>query len=95
MKKITTTVEHIKFLNFSIIHKSFLNCLPFTAMQDLHLLSNERWTRASMLGLSDIPSEATAILAIPLQNSTEVSDIRLFICPHKKNQGVYVKYLVV
>ena len=60
-------------------------------MQDLHLLSNERWTRATMLGLSDIPSEATAILAIPLQNSTEVSDIRLFICPHKKNQGVYVK----
>ena len=48
----------------SIIHKSCSKCLPFTVMHDLQLLSNERWTRATFLGLSDMSPAAITILAI-------------------------------
>ena len=72
------------------IHKSCSKCLPFTVTHDLHLLSNERWTRATILGLSDMSPAATTILAIKdCSDSTGVSYTRLFMCPHKKkSRGV-------
>ena len=59
-------------------------------MHDLHLLNNERWTRATILGLSDMSPAATTILAIKdCSDSPGVSYTRLFMGPHKKkSRGV-------
>ena len=59
-------------------------------MHDLHLLNNERWTRAIILGLSDMSPAANTILAIKdYTDSPGVSCTRLFIGPHKKkSRGV-------
>ena len=59
-------------------------------MHDLHLLNNERSTRATFLGLSDMSPAATTILAIKdCSDSPGVSYTRLLMCPHKKkSRGV-------
>ena len=58
-------------------------------MHDLHLSNNELWTRATILGLSDMSPAATTILAIKdCSDSPGVSYTRLFMGPIRKSQEV-------
>ena len=61
-------------------------------MNDKHLLINERWTRATILGLYDMSPAATKVLAIKdCSDSPEVSYTRLLMGPYKKkSRGVKI-----
>ena len=61
-KMFTNNTFEMQLNSLLIIHKSCSKCLPFTVMHDL--LSNERWTRATILGLSDMSPAATTMQAI-------------------------------
>ena len=69
---------------------SFTKVRNVCHLHDLLLLNNERLTRATILGLSDVSPAATTILAIKdCSDSTGVSYTRLFMGPYKnKSRGV-------